>query len=264
MTTDVRTENRFDVVEAAAFTREHLERLAEGTVAAVRVPGFLGPDGCTATVAALDLLVPPTGEGPVALVRFGPAVMDYQPATGPLDSERYHADADASSRQWDKVKPEPDPVQAALEAFGVAWGAPVTPATIQGRPAAGLTMREINGGALAHDDVAMRELAPGTFDQRIVTQLAFNVFVSAPEAAGEVLLWKRTRQDGDERYEHEYGYRPEAVEGYPHAAFAPRRGEATLFNAAHFHGIARTDAGRRISFAFFLGITDTGDLVSWA
>lgn len=261
--TSVPADPSFAAVEAQSFTRELLAGLASGTLAAVRIPSFIDPAGCEATVKALDGLVP-SGDGPAALARFGPALMDYRLADNVLDTSRYLDDAEACASQWDQVKPDPDPVAVALAAFAAAWGAPVAPATVQGRPVAGMTMREINGGALAHDDDVTRELAPGTFDQKVTAQLAFNIFVSAPEEGGAVQLWKRRWQQGDEEYVHSYGYRPEAVEGCQHATFVPRPGEAVLFNAGHFHGIEKVGAGRRITVSFFVGITDAGQLVSWA
>lgn len=260
----VHADPSFPVAEAQAFTRDHLARLANGTLAAVRVPAFLRPDNCEATVKALDSLVPP-GDVPAALARFGPALMDYRLEGNMLDTDRYRANAESADHAWDQVRPDPDPVAAALAAFGEAWGTPVTPATVQGRPVSVMTMREINGGSLPHDDVVNRELAADTLDQHITAQLAFNVFVSAPVAGGAFRIWRRRWQERDEQeYRYSYGYRPEAVEGCAQAAFVPRLGEATLFDSGHFHGIDVVGEGRRITLSFFLGFTDTGQIVSWA
>ena len=41
----------------------------------------------------------------------------------------------------------------------------------------------------------------------------------------------------------------------------PRLGDALLFNPANFHSVEPNPGGRRIAFAFFLGLTTTGQLI---
>ncbi|WP_241827254.1 hypothetical protein [Streptomyces graminilatus] len=44
----------------------------------------------------------------------------------------------------------------------------------------------------------------------------------------------------------------------------PRLGDALLFNPANFHTVEPDPDERRIAFAFFLGLTTTGQLIAWA
>ncbi|MCD9166226.1 hypothetical protein [Streptomyces albireticuli] len=84
----------FTVVDAPVFTDRHLANLAAGTVAAVRVPGFLDLPSCEAAFAALDRL-PTAGYDPervpTPIVRFGPALNDFRTAGGHLDEGPYWA-----------------------------------------------------------------------------------------------------------------------------------------------------------------------------
>ncbi|CAL9450132.1 L-gamma-glutamyl-L-propargylglycine hydroxylase BesE [Streptomyces sp. enrichment culture] len=258
----------FTAVDAPAFTARHLARLASGTLAAVRVPRFLGPAGCRAVTEALDRL--PTapydpGRVPTPVLRFGPALNDYRLPSGGLDAERYWAEADAARTAWERAAISPDPVAHALDRLGEAWGAPVEPATIGGRAAFGGTAREINAGLLMHYDDINREFPCGLFDQDVIAQLAFNLYVSVASGGGATTVWRHRWDPADEEHRDAYGYRPRAVEGSQCVELPPHLGDGLLFCPAHFHAVAANEgAGRRIAFAFFLGLTSGGRLVVWS
>lgn len=113
----------FTAVDSAAFTDRHLANLAAGTLAAVRVPGFLDSAACRAAVAASGRL--PTADYdparvPTPIVRFGPALNDYLGQDGDLDADRYWADAEAARATWHRAGMRPDPV-------AVSWPASAPP-----------------------------------------------------------------------------------------------------------------------------------------
>ncbi|OEJ98109.1 hypothetical protein J116_015990 [Streptomyces thermolilacinus SPC6] len=255
-------------MDVPAFTGRHLARLAGGTLAAVRVPGFLGPDRCRAVTGALDRL--PTapydpGRVPTPVLRFGPALNDYRMPGGGLDADRYWAEADAARAAWERAAIRPDPVAHALDRLGEAWGAPAVPATIGGRPAFGGTLREINAGLLMHYDDINREFPDGLFDQDVVAQLAFNLYVSVASGGGATTVWRHRWDPADEDYRDAYGYQPRAVEGCQYVELPPHLGDGLLFDPAHFHAVApNRGAGRRVAFAFFVGLTSGGRLVVWS
>ncbi|MCP9944206.1 2OG-Fe(II) oxygenase family protein [Streptomyces somaliensis] len=258
----------FTAVDAPAFTARHLARLAAGILAAVRVPGFLGPVGCRAVTEALDRL--PTapydpGRVPTPVLRFGPALNDYRLPGGALDADRYRRDADAARAAWDRAAIRPDPVARALDRIGAAWGTPVVPAAVDGLPAFGGTLREINAGLLTHYDDINREFPDGLFDQDVVAQLAFNLYVSVAPGGGATTVWRHRWEPADEGHREAYGYRPGAVAGCQRVDLPPHPGDALLFDPAHFHAVEpNRGAGRRIAFAFFLGLTTRGRLVVWS
>lgn len=257
----------FAAVDAPAFTDRHIAGLAAGTAAAVRVPGFLDTSACTQVLAALGRL--PVGSYdadrvPTPIMRFGPALNDHQAAGGGLDQATYWAAADAARAAWAEARIRPDPIAVALARLGQAWGSAVTPATVGGRPVFGGTLREINQGALIHFDEVVREFPRGVFDQQIVAQLAFNLWVSAPVSGGETSIWRRRWQPGDEQYRDAYGYTPRVVDGCQHVRLRPAPGDALLFNPTNLHAVAPNAGERRIAFAFFIALTTTGNLIAWS
>jgi len=256
----------FTAEDTDRFTDRHIAALAAGTSAAVRIPAMLTPDACTAALTALDRL--PVGEYdpqrvPTRILRFGPALNDHRMPDGTLAAARYWHAADTARRSWAAAALRPDPVAVALGALGTAWGAAVLPATIDGRPVFGGTVREIRDGALVHCDEVVREYPRPVFDQPVIAQLAFNLWVAAPESGGETTIWRRRWQPSDEAHRDAYGYHPSVVGDAQSVTLRPGLGDALLFNPANMHAVAPS-AGRRVAFAFFLGLTTTGQLIAWS
>ncbi|WP_367140717.1 MULTISPECIES: 2OG-Fe(II)-dependent halogenase WelO5 family protein [Streptomyces] len=257
----------FTAVDAPVFTDRHLANLAAGTVAAVRVGGFLDLSSCEAAFAALDRL--PTADYdpervPTPIVRFGPALNDFRTARGHLDERQYWAAAEDARVAWQRAGMRPDPIAVSLAQLGTAWGSAVVPATIGGRAVFGGTLREINDGALIHYDDVGREYPAGLFDQEIVAQLAFNVWVRVPDEGGATTVWRHRWEPADEAHRRAYGHGEECVKGAQRVTVTPMLGDALLFNPANFHAVEPNPGGRRIAFAFFLALTTTGQLITWS
>ncbi|POX44923.1 proline hydroxylase [Streptomyces sp. Ru72] len=257
----------FTALDTEAFTDRHLANLAAGTLAAVRVPGFLDTHTCQAALKALDRL--PTADYdpqrvPTRIVRFGPALNGYRDKEGRLGADRYWLAAEAARAAWHRAGLRPDPVAVAMARLGSAWGAAVVPTTIGGRAVFGGTLREINAGALVHYDDINREFPAGVFDQDVVAQLAFNVWVAVPEMGGATTVWRHRWEPADEQHREAYGYRTAAVGGCQQVRVIPRLGDGLLFNPVNFHAVEPAPGGRRIAFAFFLGPTTTGQLIAWS
>jgi hypothetical protein len=200
----------------------------------------------------------------VRIARFGPALNDYRRPDGTLDASRYWLAAEEARTTWSAAGLRPDPVQIALAALGTAWGAAVAPATISGRPVFGGTLREINAGALVHFDDVNREYPPGVFDQQVVAQLAFNAWVAVPAQGGATSVWRRRWQPEDEAHREAYGYANRVVERVQSVTLAPEVGDGLLFNPNNLHAVEPNPGHRRIVFAFFLGLTTTGQLIYWS
>jgi hypothetical protein len=140
----------------------------------------------------------------------------------------------------------------------------VTAATIKGRAVFGGTLREINEGALIHYDEVVREYPAGVFDQHVTAQLAFNLWVLGPAEGGATTIWRRRWQPCDEQHREHYGFRRGVVESSQQVSLRPTTGDALLFNPANMHAVQPNPGSRRIAFAFFLGLTTTGNLIAWS
>ncbi|MBW5482912.1 proline hydroxylase [Streptomyces bambusae] len=257
----------FTAVDTESLTDRHLATLAAGTLAAARVPRFLDPAACAAAMVTLGRL--PTADYdparvPTPILRFGPALNDYRDQDGRLDAGRYWRDAEAARAAWQRAGMRPDPIAVSMARLGSAWGAAVTAATIGGRAVFGGTLREINAGALIHYDDIGREFPDGLFDQEVLAQLAFNVWVSVPAAGGATTIWRRRWEPADEQHRHAYGYQPETIAHCQHVSLTPQLGDALLFNPNNFHAVEPNPGRRRIAFAFFVGLTTTGQLIAWS
>lgn len=261
------TDPLFTAVDGERFTKRQIGRLAAGVAAAVRVRRLLTPDDCTAVMRAMACL--PTADYdpervPTPIVRFGPALNDYRRGDGMLDADRYWEAVDGARAAWRRAGMLPDPVAVSLARIGEAWGSAVLPATIDGRPVFGGTMREINDGALVHWDDVTREFPQGVFDQDIVAQLAFNAWIAAPEEGGATTVWRHRWEPVDERHRDAYGYHSATVAKCQSVTISPHVGDGLLFNPANFHAVRPNPGERRIAVAFFLGLTTTGNLITWS
>lgn len=260
------SEQSFAVLDAPAFSRQHLADLAAHRLAAVRVRGFLRQEEVDRTLRRLDRL-PQVDYYPVrkAMTRFGPALNDYRDSSSDLGTVRYWHDAEDAQRQWREADMDPDPVLMALDSLAAAWGEQFTPATIDGRPAFVGMLREINSGTLLHYDDIHLEYPSGLFDQKVVSQLTFNVWLAMPERGGATTVWRHRWEPADDAHRDKYGYSLGVVEGCQSVTVTPDTGDALLFNPNHYHMVRPNDSeGRRITSTFFLGLTDTDGFVVWS
>jgi hypothetical protein len=77
-------------------------------------------------------------------------------------------------------------------------------------------------------------------------------------------VWRHRWEPADEQHRVSYGYQPETVEDGQYVRVAPRLGDGLLFNPTNFHSVEPNPGERRIAFAFFLGLTTTGQLIAWS
>lgn len=259
---------RFTVVDAPAFSREQIERLASGDLAACRVRHFFPPDTIDDIVRQLHRL-PTVDYYPVrrGMTRFGPALNDYRHPGGGLDAGRYWHDTAIALSQWRSIAMGLHPTQLCLDILGDAWGKALIPATIGGRPAFVGMMREINAGTLIHYDNIHLEYPGGLFDQEIVAQLTFNVWLMVPSNGGATSVWRHRWNPADDAHRYRYGYEPVVVENCQEVKVTPELGDGLLFNPNNFHTVWPNGAGegaRRITLTFFLGLTPASDLIVWS
>ncbi|MEY9956715.1 2OG-Fe(II) oxygenase [Streptacidiphilus sp. MAP5-52] len=255
----------FATEQATELTARSMGQLISGTLGALTVPGALTTAESAAVLRAVAQLPaqtynPERVEGEIT--RFGPALNDYRRPDG-VDLTAYWQQADLARARWTALELTTDPMVALLDRIGQAWGAPVAPATISGRPVWGMTIREINRGSLVHYDEAVREI-PGVLDQDIVGQLAVNAFAVTPSRGGETRLWRKRWQPSDQRFAQGYGYLDVVVFSRQQLTITPQAGQLNLFCPSWYHQVQPVLAGRRVSLSCFLGYTLDGQLVCWS
>ncbi|MCX4471575.1 hypothetical protein OOK41_14900 [Micromonospora sp. NBC_01655] len=247
------------------LTKDHLVRLATGTLACVHARAFL-PAELRADLAGLVDRMPLSSVNSKRVnppvLRFGPTVNDFV-ADGQLDPG-YWTHVESARTAWAAADLDPDPLRICLEGLGEVWGGPPEAARIAGRPVMAGTIRESNGGLRVHFDDVAREFPRGLFDQKLVAQLAINVYLMMPSVGGETTIWRRTWEPTDEAARIGFGYDSEVVAGVQSVTVRPEPGDALVFNPRFYHSVAGGQDGRRVSVAMFIGITTGGNLAIWS
>ncbi|MET7656754.1 MULTISPECIES: putative 2OG-Fe(II) oxygenase [unclassified Streptomyces] len=255
----------FDAESVDELTRDHILRLAVGTLGAVRVRGFSTPEQCASIMEGLDqrefgaydenLIFPP-------IAKIGPAAYDFY-GTHTL-TEDYWRIAEEAVRLRGRLHHGRDPLELAVDRVARAWGGDVVPARSRGQEMFAGMIREISSGAKLHFDEIVREF-PGILDETPVSFLTLNWYLSMPETGGETRVYRRRWRPADEAYRDGYGYDEAVVDGEPVATVAPRAGDAVLFDSRNLHAVnAPGGDGRRVSLSFFLGVTGRGPLEIWS
>ncbi|MER7620938.1 2OG-Fe(II) oxygenase [Streptomyces sp. NPDC126503] len=254
----------FDVLSKDEPARSDLVRLAAGTLAAVRIPHHLSAERCAELIKALDTadfdtyderrIFPP-------VTKFGPAVFDYY-LDGTIRPE-YWEHAERSRATWKQIVGDDDPLDTLVAELRRIWQGPVEPATVGGRELFVGMVRELTGGARMHFDELMREF-PGVFDHELVAQFGFNCYISVPEEGGELVVYRRRWKPSDDQKRIGYGWNESVAADEPRVQVKPTVGDSVWFDSRNYHAINPNTAGRRLSLAFFCGVTTENKLVLWS
>jgi len=240
--------------------------LAAGRCAAIRVPDFLPQSKCEKILSALKSVqfdsygtkrvYPP-------VMRFGVGVSDHRRDGAVADS--YWDALDASREAWHSLGLPFDPFEVCRYGLGAHWPNSVAVGRRGGREMGSGVAREPNQGFVVHFDDASREFSDNLLDANLVAQFAFNLYLSVPEVGGETVVWRHRWNPGDEafRLPGSYGY-AEAVVGESESfELKPAVGEALLFNPRNFHAVRASHDSRRVALGFSIGLSDTGELLTW-
>ncbi|HEX3791372.1 MAG TPA: hypothetical protein VHW44_26155 [Pseudonocardiaceae bacterium] len=254
----------FDAAVEQPLTRNTLLRLAAGTLGAIRVPNMLSPEVCaelTANLANAEFdtyderrIYPP-------IAKFGPAVYDYY-LDGKLRPE-YWIDAERAERNWSGIVGSNDPMFSIVDQLVAAWSGPVSRATVNGRELFAGMIRELKGDPRLHFDEVVREF-PEVFDLTPVAQLGFNCYISLPPSGGELNVFRRRWRPDDEHNRVGFGWSQTVVKDEPHLCITPELGEGILFDTRNYHFITPSTEGRRLTLAFFVGVTADNRLIIWS
>lgn len=257
----------FVVRRAPEFRREHIADLAAGRCAAVRVPRFLPTAECESILRRLATAefdtYDPKRVSPTVM-RFGAGVSDHRQDGRLADS--YWPALDRHRAAWASLGLPYDPFEQCRRGIGKHWPGEVRVARSGGRELAPGVAREPNGGFIVHYDDARREFTGGgPLDAHLTAQFAFNLYLSVPDHGGETVVWRRQWDPADESHRRplSYGFTEDVVGDAESIEMKPQVGEALLFSPRNYHAVRPSRGGRRIALGFTVGLTDTGDLLTW-
>jgi hypothetical protein len=109
-----------------------------------------------------------------------------------------------------------------------------------------------------HNDNIMRDAAgTGLALAGLDHQLSCIVCLQECDSGGELVIYGRTWQPGDERFKTpgSLGYPDEVVTGAPVHVFTPQVGDVYLINPTNYHAIRRVSGSTRLTMGFFMGLT---------
>ncbi len=124
-------------------------------------------------------------------------------------------------------------------------------------------VRQINQ-ALLHLDFAPLD-APGWEIEKISSQLAWNLYVKAPNSGGVCRVYNRQWQAEDElqKIPGSYKYSHNLVKDTEFKDNTPIVGDLVIFNSRNFHEVLPAQ-GERITVSSFIGKMPEGNLVFWS
>ena len=231
-----------------------------------RVPGLISRSTCDEIIRALSgvefecygkkRVYPP-------VMRFGVGVSDHRKVRRVAGS--YWEAIDFDRKAWSGLGLSFDPFQMCRAALRRRVADAVKVGSHQGREMGAGVAREPNQGFIVHFDDAQREFAGNFLDANLIGQFAFNLYLSVPESGGETVIWRHRWQPGDEthRLPDSYGYDDLVVDDAELFVLKPEVGEALLFDPRNFHAVRPSRDSRRIALGFSIGLTDTGEMLTW-
>ncbi|MFF0833979.1 MULTISPECIES: hypothetical protein [unclassified Streptomyces] len=244
------------VVVSEKLTNSLLGGLATGRHGVLRIKKFLTEREC---VEILNQDIDPQFERydparyAAEAYRIGPTLNEHRVPHGV--SNEYWRHASAARGFWLAEDHDFVPhnwISAKLQHF---LNKPAKPAIIRGQELYWGIIREMNKGTLTHWDDISLEFPQAPFDFSIDNQIALNVFISAPTAGGELVMWDQRWHPDDEEYRVGFGYTPDVIRADRCVSLRPAAGEAILFDPRNYHTVTTAKKGRRISFSTFLGIS---------
>jgi len=256
----------FAAVTASEFRRDHVAGLAAGRCAAVQVTDLLPQAVCEDTLRALtsvqfdsygaERVYPP-------VMRFGVGVSDHR--QDGLVSDSYWGALEADRKAWLDLGLSFDPFKLCRDALGAHWPNGVAVGRRDDQEMGSGVAREPNQGFIVHFDDASREFSGNLLDANLVAQFAFNLYLSVPKLGGETVIWRHGWDPADEafRLPHSYGYDEVVVGDAESFELKPTFGGALLFNPRNFHAVRASYGARRIALGFSVGLSDTGELLTW-
>jgi hypothetical protein len=253
--------NQWRTANDVSLTASSLSDLFENKIAAVRIPQFASAEECRKLTEAAcssgfaydPAVDPPIGR--IGVTLFGKSKHTYFPAAHRANQVLH----EITRRSFDPVdrliRIIEDQAQIQLR---------IAEDPQYGSLFAGL-IRLIHQDAGLHLDFALVD-APESSVADVEAQLAWNLYVVAPESGGECVVHNLQWQPEDERRKSansDLYFDRSIVEGCETKEIPPIAGDAVLFNCRNFHEV-KESSGDRITFHSFIGRKPDGKLVLWS
>ncbi|MEU8082713.1 hypothetical protein AB0B57_03640 [Micromonospora sp. NPDC049101] len=248
------------------FDRDCISDLAAGRTAAIRVPDLLPRSICEEVLQALtQAKFESYGQERVypTVLRFGVGVSDHRREGAVADS--YWPAVRENEERWRSLGLSIDPFELCRKAIGTDWPGGIAVGSSGGRQMCPGVAREPNGGFQVHFDNVLREFKGNLLDANIISQFAFNLYLSMPDDGGETVVWRHRWSPADEafRLPNSYGFSEDVVAGAESFVLKPAVGEGLLFDPRNYHAVRPSRGARRVALGMSIGLSDTGQLLTW-
>jgi hypothetical protein len=248
----------FSILEVKALTPTLIEGMADGSLLAVRVPGWCPEEVCRHALRALAKF-PGVGyaDEPTFKKVVGGAL--YDAARDPEILRTYLE----SAPQWlgetrKSFHPYGNPADRLRQELQERWSHGCDLERIGGRPCFAGLIRALEDEAEArpHQDMTHWDIPACADVQSLHTQLSCVIYFAVAEAGGGLELWSKGFESRSEYEAHQtpgdYGLDRSRI-GPSAALLAPRSGDLIAFNARHVHAVRKVVKGLRCTQSLFIG-----------
>lgn len=257
------TATKWSTLKDCELTPENLEALLKNEIPSIRISKFASADECEKILQGIENIgfdfyenvQPPIG-------RIGITQFEYSNFGKP---GYFNAVKKAYNTYQQVTQLSFDPLERLAKILSNNFSEEVKVAyenELYGNYFAGL-IRHINV-ALLHIDFAQLD-APDWEIGNIISQLAWNLYVKAPNQGGVCKVYNRQWQPEDEKFKisGSYGYNHSLVAKSEVKENMPVVGDLVIFNSRNFHEVL-PGVGERITISSFIGKMPEGDLIFWS
>lgn len=248
------------------LTQENLDLLWRNEIPAIRIANFATTEECRQMIKSIDQHATFETYGftntAASIYKIGPAQCEFPHAK---KAEYFNKSEQAKHLLSLLEQQGINPVSRLISLLQQKTNQKVTIAQEPklGQYHAGV-IRRMTSGALLHLDWAPLDSAQWAIDA-IDSQLAWNLYIDAPNKGGSCIVYNRPWCVADEqnyKVEASYHYNKEVVQGCQSKENAFVSGDLVLFNSRNFHEV-EPSIGTRLTFSSFIGRTKTG-MVLWS
>ena len=124
-------------------------------------------------------------------------------------------------------------------------------------------VRELKSSALLHADYA-RFVPPYWSISNMISQYAWNIYLTDPEHGGECVVYNKLWQQEDDKYimSDTYGYDPNVVTGKDFTEIKIKPGQLLFFNSRNFHEV-KASSDLRLSMGGHIGLNENNEILMW-
>jgi hypothetical protein len=250
------------------LTNDNVRYLFDNSIGAIRIEGFLSRDEVERLIRSLD-------QFGFSQYAYSFEEKDAPPAKHIFDTHYLYEHKSVEEYAQSVVESEAtykmlcsqagfSPVAKLLQSVQENWDAPVRIASEEKTKYFPCIARELNHSVLLHADFA--PFISGSWSiQNIVSEFAWNIYLTEPESGGECVVYNRPweLEDNKQIVKDTYGYAACVVEGAEKLIVKPKAGELVIFNSRNFHEV-KSASSRRLSLGGHLGLKSNDEIISWS